>query len=371
MSKEPTVLIIDDDDVILDSCCQVFNKEGYRTETARNGEIGLQKVRETKPDLILVDLKMPGKDGMAVLEEIKTYDTDFVAIVITGYGTIGSAVEAMKRGAYDLLLKPFTPDELRIIVRRGLERGRFIQETRTLREEKEKMRNNFISMVSHELRSPLAAVQQNLMVLMEGMVGELPEKAQEMLLRMKARIKGLISLISDWLDLTRIESGELVIKRESLDLREVLREVVDLLQPLADEKKVALSFMVQKNGSPVLGNREMMQMLFTNLVHNGIKYNREGGKVEIILEKEYQGLKVTVKDTGVGIPKENLPLIFEQFYRVKNEKRIVGSGLGLSIVKKIVEAHFGSIEVSSEIGRGSVFSVHLPEYQLKEEKTIS
>lgn len=371
MSKEPTVLIIDDDDVILDSCCQVFKKDGYRTETARNGEVGIQKVKEMKPDLILVDLKMPGKDGMAVLEELKTCDNDYVAIVITGYGTISSAVEAMKRGAYDFLLKPFTPDELRIIVRRGLERRRFVQETKRLNEEKEKMKNHFISMVSHELRSPLAAVQQNLMVLIEGMVGEIPERAQEMLIRMKARIKGLISLISDWLDLTRIESAELVTKRETVDLREVLCSVVDLLQPLADEKKVTLSYMDPQNDSSVLGNRELMQMLFTNLVHNGIKYNREGGKVEITLEKECQGIKVTVEDTGIGISKEDLPLIFEQFYRINNGKQIGGSGLGLSIAKKIIEAHSGSIEVSSEIGRGSVFSVHLPECRLEEEKATS
>ncbi len=360
MSRKPIVLIIDDEEFILDSCCQVFTKEGYRTETAKDGDAGLQKLKETKPDLVLVDLKMPRKSGIEVLEELRTIDPNCVAIVITGYATIESAVEAMKRGAYDFLPKPFTPDELRIIVRRGLERRQYIQETERLREEKTKMRENFVSMVSHELRSPLAAVQQNLMVIIGGMVGEIPEKANQRLLRMKERIKGLISLISDWLDLSRIESGEMVTKMEQVDLKTILSEVMELMKPLADEKKVTLRFTAPEKYPSIAGNQETLQMLFTNLIHNGIKYNREMGEVDIVLKNEKKGAKVIINDTGVGIPKEKLPLIFEQFYRVKNGKQAEGSGLGLSIVKKIVEAHSGSIEVESESGKGTTFTVYLP-----------
>ena len=150
MLEKSTILIIDDDDSMLDSCSQVFLKEGYQVATAEDGEMGLVKFKDNHPDLVLVDLKMPGKDGIAVLGELRTIDPECVAIVITGYGTIRSAVEAMKHGAYDFLPKPFTPDELRLIVRRGLEKRRYTQETRNLRREKEMMRNNFISMVSHE-----------------------------------------------------------------------------------------------------------------------------------------------------------------------------------------------------------------------------
>jgi len=360
MSRKPIVLIIDDEEFILDSCCQVFTKEGYRTEKAKDGDAGLQKFKETKPDLVLVDLKMPRKSGIEVLEELRTIDPNCVAIVITGYATIESAVEAMKRGAYDFLPKPFTPDELRIIIRRGLERRQCIKEAERLREEKEIMRENFISMVSHELRSPLAAVQQNLMVITGGMVGEIPEKANHMLLRMRARIKGLISLISDWLDLSRVESGEIVTKMEPVDLKIILSEVIELMKPLADEKKITLRFTAPEKYPSIVGNRETLQMLFTNLIHNGIKYNRRGGKVEVILEDEDQRTKILVKDTGMGIPQEKLPLIFEQFYRVKKKEDVVGSGLGLSIAKKIVEAHSGSIEVESELGKGTTFMVYLP-----------
>ena len=364
MIDKPKILIIDDDKTILDSCSQVLIQEGYQTEMAEDGDTGLQNAKTEKPDLVLVDLKMPGKDGMEVLKELRTFDPNCVAIVITGYGTIEYAVEAMKSGAFDFLPKPFTPDELRIIVRRGLERRQYIKETEKLRAEKENLRKNFVSLASHELRSPLAAVQQNLMVITDGMVGEIPEKANQMLLRMRYRIKGLITLISDWLDLSRIESGESNLIMKPVDLRSVLREVIDLLRPLADENKVTLLFKEPDKFQAIEGNEETLQMLFTNLIHNGIKYNKEGGNVVTSLYIEEEVIKVIIKDTGVGIPKDNLSLIFEQFYRVKDKKPVEGSGLGLSIVKKIVEMHSGTIEVESEVGKGTSFSVYLP-YKVK------
>ena len=345
---------------MLDSCSQLFAKEGYRTATAEDGNQGLQKFREIKPDLVLVDLKMPGKDGIQVLEELKIIDPDCVAVVITGYGTIQSAVEAMKHGAYDFLPKPFTPDELRFIVHRGLERRRYILETEVLRRDKEMMRKNFISLVSHELRSPLAAIQQNLIVILGGLSGDLPEDTKEVLQRMSHRIKGLISLINDWLDLSRIESGEMTVNMKPVHLPEILTEVVNLVQPLADENKVGIDWNPPADFPTILGNRETLQMLFTNLIHNAIKYNKKDGKVYITLENTNHHAKVTVRDTGIGIPKERLPLIFEQFYRIKERKHVVGSGLGLSIAKKIVEAHQGTIDVESEVGKGTVFTVWLP-----------
>ena len=358
--EETKILIIDDDTTMLDSCCQVFAKEGYDTLTAENGDEGLGKVRQEKPDLVLVDLKMPGKSGIDVLTELKKMDPNCVAIVITGYGTIESAVEAMKVGAYDFLPKPFTPDELRFMVRRGLERRHFIIQNESLMHEKEMMRNNFISMVSHELRSPLAAVQQNLMVITGGIVGEIPDKAQDMLERMQVRIKGLIGLISDWLDLSRIESGEMVSRMEPVSLKDVLSEVIDMLKPLTEEKNIRLNLDIPDDYPTILANQETLHMLFTNLIHNAIKYNKEGGRVTVSVEEEDQRTKIAVSDTGVGIPKENLPLIFEQFYRVKNGKHIVGSGLGLSIALKIIEAHHGTISVTSKLDKGTTFTIQLP-----------
>ncbi|GAH51435.1 unnamed protein product, partial [marine sediment metagenome] len=150
---------------------------------------------------------MPGISGMEVLEKIGKIDSTIISIVITGYATIESAVEAMKRGAYDFLPKPFTPDELRIIIKRGLGRRELVLESLSLRREKEKIEKNFISMVSHELRRPLIDVQEYLEVVRAGIVGRLTQPQKRMLEKAGGQINTLLVLTKDWLDMSRIEAG--------------------------------------------------------------------------------------------------------------------------------------------------------------------
>ena len=354
------ILIIDDEEAMRDSCRQVLAKNMYHVETAENGEIGLQKVRDAKPDMVLLDLKMPGLSGMEVLEQLPHIDPHLVTVVITGYATVESAVDAMKKGAYDFLPKPFTPYELRLIVKRGLERRRYILENIQLQKEKERMRTTFVSMVSHELRSPLAAVQQNLMVITDGLAGDIPEKANGMLKRASHRIQGLIGLISDWLSLSRIESGEVVQKMEPVDLLEILSDVIQLLKPLAEESHIPIEFTSPKAYPSILGNKETLQMLFTNLISNAIKYNKKDGSIYVTLEEEDHRSKISVRDTGIGISSDKLPFIFDQFYRVKEDLPVEGSGLGLSIVQKVVDAHSGTIKVTSIVNEGTTFTILLP-----------
>ncbi len=360
MKSTSHILIIDDEEAMRDSCTQILVKEDCRVETAESGEIGLEKVKEFKPDLVLLDLKMPGLSGMDVLKELPKIDPHLITVVITGYATVESAVDAMKQGAYDFLPKPFTPNELRVIVNRGLERRQFILENKRLQKEQEKMRENFVSMISHELKSPLAAVQQNLMVLTGGMAGDVSEKANHILMRVTNRIDNLIHLINDWLDLSRIESGEVVRSMEPIDLKSIISDVIDLLNPLAKKADVDLEFYCPKSYPNILGNKETLHMLFTNLISNGIKYNKKKGRVTVTLNEEDHRSKITVQDTGIGIPEKKLPFIFNQFYRVREGKPAQGSGLGLSIVQKIVEAHSGTIHVESEEGKGTIFVVLLP-----------
>jgi two-component system sensor histidine kinase/response regulator len=360
MTNAAKILVVDDDESIRDSCTQVLIKNQYTVETAEDGRIGLAKMKTFCPDLLLLDLKMPGLSGMDVLKEIHDRDPYLIIVVITGYASIESAVDTMKQGVYDYLPKPFTPDQLRIIVKRGLERRSFRVEADRLRKEKETMRKNFVSMVSHELRSPLAAVQQNLMVVTGGMAGEIPSKVKDILLRMRERITSLIGLISDWLDLSRIDSGEFITEMAPVNLRELLIETIESLNPLADTKKVSLRLKAPKDFPTILGNRETLKMLFSNLIHNAIKYNKKNGFVETTLKTNDHRIQVAVKDSGIGIPDDKLPLIFTEFYRVKEVKPVEGSGLGLAIAKKIAEAHLGTIEVESVAGKGTTFTVTLP-----------
>ena len=168
MDKLSKVLVIDDEEIVLDSCLQILSSGDYEIQTADNGLLGIQMVEEFRPDLIFVDLKMPGISGFEVIEKIQEIDPTIVTIVITGFATIDSAVEAMQKGAFDFLPKPFTPDELRLITRRGLEKRKLVLETLALRREKELLREHFAAIVSHELKSPLATTQQHLFSLLES-----------------------------------------------------------------------------------------------------------------------------------------------------------------------------------------------------------
>lgn len=360
MEQIEKILIIDDDRTLQESCRKVFAGKNYKVESAFDGISGLEMHRGMQPDLVLVDLRMPGLGGLEVLEKLKSHDPDYVAIVITGHGTIKSAVEAMKLGAYDFLPKPFTPNQLRFIVARGLERRRSIKETERLRREKQLMRDNFVSMVSHELRAPLAAVQQRLMLVTGGYTGTINEPTRTSIMGTQKRIKALISLINDWLDLSRIDSGGVAEPVERVDVNALLREVVETLGPLARERGISIEIDSPDRPPQVPGNRDMLRMVFTNLVHNAIKYNRDGGRVLVGSAEEDGYITVTVEDTGVGIHADVVPMVFEQFYRVKGRARVEGSGLGLSISRRVVELHSGSIAVESEVGKGSVFVVRLP-----------
>lgn len=360
--KKATILVIDDEESMRDSCSQILEKEGFCAKTAEDGSLGLQKIEDIKPDLVLIDLKMPGISGMEVLEKLREADPNIIPVVITGYATVESAVEAMKKGAYDFLPKPFTPEELRIIIRRGLERRKLILETEFLRREKKLMEENFITMVSHQLRSPLATIQQYFEVILAGMAGKVEEKQKKMILRARDRTESLLNLIDDWLNMARINRGLIVDRFKPVALDELLKKLVEFMKPLARENKVSLEFASIYKNKFVQGDEETLEQVFSNIIGNALKYNRPKGSVKVTIKEEEDFIATEIQDSGIGIAKEHLPFIFDQFYRVdrKVDQKTKGTGLGLSIAKKIVDAHKGSIQVSSDLGKGSTFTVLLP-----------
>jgi two-component system sensor histidine kinase/response regulator len=358
--KTPKVLIIDDEAAICDACSQVLCKEGYEVVTCSEGKTGLEKFDEISPDIVFVDLKMPGVSGHQVLEAIRQRDRDVVQIVITGYATVESAVASMKNGAYDFLPKPFTPDELKIIANRALEKRMGMLQARRLQAEKDKMRNNFHFMVSHELKTPLAAVMQYLEVLTQGVTGSLSEEQAKIIERMKIRTSELISLIDRWLQLSVLEDINVRQNFREFDLCQVIDDVIEFLRPIARDNKVVLSIERAVDHVTVNGDKDMMKEVFINLINNGIKYNHEGGKVLVKVQQQDGHAHVDVIDTGIGIPESELCHITEEFYRVKSENRKCGAGLGLAIVKRILDVHGGTLNITSTVDKGSTFRIRLP-----------
>jgi two-component system, OmpR family, phosphate regulon sensor histidine kinase PhoR len=216
--------------------------------------------------------------------------------------------------------------------------------------------------VAHEIKSPMNSVLALVKVIQDGLAGDLTEKQQEMLGRVSEKIKGLADLAAELLDLAKIESGLITMEKERLQLEPLLRGQVEFYQAKAAEKKIRLSIDSLAGLPPVLANKGSIEEVISNLITNAIRYTPEGGSITLSAGVEKGYVRISVKDTGFGIGKEDLDRIFERFYRVKNDQTrfITGTGLGLAIVKSIVDAHNGMIKVESEVGKGSTFHVDLP-----------
>ena len=360
--EKANVLVIDDEEMVRKSCAKILTEEGHAVRAAENGDQGLKMFNEFKPDLVLIDLKMPGKNGMQVLEELEYEDPDVVKIVITGYATVSSSVNAMKKGAYDYIPKPFSPDELVLIVTRGLEKRRFLIEKRALLLSQEKIRRNMVSLVSHELRAPIAATVQYLEVILEGVAGDISAEAKELIHRCDERLREMLELISRWINLAVFDPLKMAEHFEEVNLPEMALKSMELLKSSADRKKIRLSLEAQKDVPVITGSKICLEEVFNNLIGNAIKYNRDKGRVAVKIYEDGEDVCFEVNDNGIGIEKENLPRIFDEFYRVDGRRNspIQGSGLGLAIVKTMVDAHGGEIKVDSRFGKGTRFKIRLP-----------
>ena len=221
--------------------------------------------------------------------------------------------------------------------------------------ELDEMKNDFVRMVSHELRSPLAAIKQQHAVILDGLAGDLTEKQRELLTRAQDKIQGLLDLINDLLDVAKMEAGHGQLEQVPLELGEVLTDMVELLRAKAEDQKVNLSLELPADLPLILADRRSMEEVFTNLVSNAINYSPDGGEVTVSAVSHGDYLEVRVQDTGIGIEPEEVAKIFDKFYRVKHPKtrQVIGTGLGLSLVKGLIEAHRGTVEVESEVGGGT------------------
>jgi two-component system phosphate regulon sensor histidine kinase PhoR len=228
--------------------------------------------------------------------------------------------------------------------------------------ELDEMKTSFVNMVSHELRSPLSTIKQQLAVILEGLVGELGSKQREMLERSHSKIQSLLELINELLDVARIESGQIQQKLAPLQLQPLLEEVVAFHRDRAASHQINLTLKAPPELPLIQADRRSLEEVFTNLISNAINYSPDGGQVAVNITPQKNFLEITVSDNGVGIDPEELPKIFDKFYRVKHPKtrQVIGTGLGLAIVKGVIDSHRGTIAVESEPGVGTTFRIILP-----------
>lgn len=484
------VLIIDDEQSLRDGAERILIRMNCEVLKASRGDEGLGVLEKQWIPIVLLDMKMPGMDGMEVLRHIMEMDKGILVIVITGYATIETAIEAMKRGAYDFIPKPYEPDQLRIVVNRAREKVQLTLDTEKLELERKKtlldlhteksrtltiieslpngvlvtnnegqvvlinpafrkhlgidpglgpgkriedyvkekglcslvmeiskgkhvdfddipayeidisdrkyllarvrpvlgenkeclgavinlmditamkaldqLKSEFVAKVSHELRSPLSTIHEQLSLVISDLVGESNKDEQHILSRAKEKTRGLISTIGDLLDLSRIEAGIVSKDPQSVRIEDLLESIVDFLDTRAKSKKQSLTLETTKESVPsIMSDPMALESVFGNLITNAINYTQDGGEINVGIDMSGKNVRVVISDNGFGIEAKYLEKIFEKFYRVKNDKTrfITGTGLGLPIVKGILDSLGGYIDVESEPGKGTTFTIILP-----------
>lgn len=372
------ILVIDDELGIRQGCQRALEPQGFEVVKAATIQEGMRIIAEDHFDLVLIDVMMPDGRGIDFVEPVHKIDPDVVCIIITGYATVELAVQAIKEGAYDFISKPFTADMLLLTVNQGMEKRRLSLEASRLQEvEKERARlahekeelqrleqykSDFMRMVAHELRAPVAGAQSLLRTLLRGLAGNVSEQQKEILDRIDLRLSGLLALVNDLLDLAASKTFEDGRPLEPVCLSAVIRQVVDYLSVEANQKEVALELGLPTEEIEVTATQDGLQKIFTNLIGNAIKYTPQGGEVMVSVKACNGRAEIVVKDNGIGIPQKELPRLFEEFFRASNARRagIVGTGLGLSIVKQFVDQFGGSIEAGSVEGEGTQFKITLP-----------
>ena len=370
--KKLKVLVVDDEPGIRSGIIRIlknysvgfpFMDEDFCFDLieAATGEEAIEIINRDQMDIILLDNKLPGIEGVEVLEYINKHKYDAMVMMITSYASLDLAVKSTKNGAYNFVPKPFTPTELKAAME-SITKHLFLKRmTQKMNDEDKQVKFQFLSVLSHELKSPINAVEGYLRMLQEKQVGDNVDDYMEMIDRSLIRMKGMRHLISDLLDLTKIESGEKSRELSEVDIHEIAKFSIDTLEPLALQKNIKI-YLDAPETLTMKADRQEMEIIFNNLISNAIKYNKEKGQVNIIIKNQESFINIVVEDTGIGMSKEDIAKLFHDFVRIKNvnTRNISGTGLGLSIVKKLVELYNGKIDVSSKPGEGSIFTISLP-----------
>lgn len=371
------VLVVDDEPGIRSGVTRIlknfhvtypFMEEDYTFEVieAATGEEGIEILEKDMPDIMLLDNKLPGIQGVEVLEYVRKKNYDIVVAMITSYASIDVAIRATRDGATDFIPKPFTPQELKSSIENITKQQYLRKITHRLKQEGKKVRYQFLSVLSHELKAPLNAIEGYLRMMQEKQSGEMVDDYATPIDRSLQRIQGMRNLIMDLLDFTKIRLERKEEKMEEVDLREVAANAIVTVQPYSIQKDLTVNLTVNCN-SIVTADPADMEIIFNNLLSNAVKYNVPKGFVDITINGCDDTVLLVFTDTGIGIKESDMERLFDEFVRIKNEKTkdISGSGLGLSIVKKVVELYEGTITVDSTPDSGTTFTVKLPRLMKK------
>ncbi len=353
------ILVVDDTPDNLRLIKAMLASQRYQLILVNNGAKALEEVMLHPPDLILVDVMMPGMDGYEVTQRIRSSPKlPFIPILLITAHDNTSLAKGLDLGADDFIRKPVSMDELTARVRSLLRLKHSVDE----RDAISRQREDFVSRLAHDLRTPLLAADRMLDLMQQGILGVLTKPMQEAIVTMIRSNRNLLIMVNTLLEVYRHEAGAKNLYFAAFDIQELIKEVIEELQPLVIGKSISLEYQPPEPPLPelpslIMGDRLEIHRVLTNLIGNAIKFT-EVGKISVTLQSTQDYLNIAIRDTGVGISSESQKQIFNRFRT--GSHRAAGSGLGLYLCKKIVDAHHGQISLKSTLGKGSVFTVSLP-----------
>lgn len=399
MRKEnpESVLVVDDEDAERKIVAELLEREGFQVQRAGSGEDACELIEKQPFDLIVTDIVMRAVSGFDVIRAARKANSETISIAVTSFGSLDSALDALRLGAYSYLQKPYEPDELLHCIQRGLEKQRLtkklrqrnaaleklnrelddkVQEaTEELRvlnhrmltemaslQEVDKLKDSFLDNVSHDLKNPLTTMQVSLrMLLDDGLLD--PEKAKECVQFAVRGTKHMEYLVAQLIEATKLKSGKMRLNVQPLSISTVLEESKALIHAQAQEKQMELRFTRASDCPATLrADHGRLIQILSNLLSNACKFTPPKGTVSLRVWPENSSVHFCVEDTGPGIAEEHLPRIFDRFYQVdSSDTAFRGLGLGLRIARDLVSAHGGKIWAESTLGEGSGFYFSIPQ----------
>ena len=379
LTASASILVVDDDPVVRSLMRATLERDGFTVIEAGDGAEGCRLYEEHRPDLLLVDLVMPHMDGYELCRVLRSRpESVYVPIVVaTSLDDLPSIARAYDAGATDFIPKPLNWLVLNHRVRYILRASRALEEVRRNQgrliaakeaaEAANRAKSEFLANMSHELRTPLNAIIGFSGMMSDRMFGPLGEKYVEYANIIGDSGRHLLAIITDILDVAKADAERLLLAEERVEVGEVIELSSKIIEDMARRAQIEFISEVAKPLPPMMADPAKLTQILVNLLSNAVKFTPPGGKVRLKVERRvHRGITFRVEDTGIGMSAEQIPIAMAPFGQISNSmtRQHDGVGLGLPLTKRLVELHGGTIEIDSELGKGTIASVYLPEERL-------
>jgi len=362
VTEKANILVVDDEIGPRESVRMILSPY-YNVYTAEQSVQAMKVLSRTPIDLVTLDLKMPGLTGIKLLEKAKQHDQDIEAIIITGYGSLNTAVEGLRLGAFDYISKPFDVNHILSQVSRALKRRR-------ARLRLKEIKSDFLTNVSHELRTPLSVVMGFINLLLDKAAGDLTEKQTEVIEKVYKNSEDLLALIDNVLWITYLNSGDAFLVLEEFDVKLMVQECVNKYENTLKERAIGLSVQFPSTELRIISDQKKVLQIFQNLFQNAIKFTPQGQiTVKADLSAKKDSVVIEIIDSGIGFPQNEIDSMVESFRQLDSSSRreFSGLGLGLTISRQLTDLLGGTLHITSEPGIGTHIVLTLP-LQLKYQK---